>query len=173
MEEEEVLGLERRRAVYQFIRSHPGFHMRALEKRLNISLGDLRYHLDYLERKKLITSRSDGYRKTYFSVRDVRLQDRDMLALLRQRTPRKIVLHLLRKRMAGFEDLCDALKVSKSTLSFHMKKLTDSGMIQVRKEERRSQYSLGREEDVARLLITYKKTFFDEAVDRALEVWLQ
>ncbi len=96
-----------------------------------------------------------------------------MLALLRQRTPRKIVLHLLRKRTASFEDLCELLKVSKSTLSFHLKKLTEGGTVTVHKEERRKQYRLGREEDVARLLITYRETFLDDAVDRALEVWLQ
>ncbi len=171
MEEEEVLSLERRRTVYQFIRSHPGLHMRALERRLGISLGDLRYHLDYLEKRKLITSRSDGYRKTYFSARDVYLRDRDLLALLRQRTPRRIILHLMLTQSVTFESLCEALRVSKSTLSFHMRKLTDRGVVYVRKEERRNLYSLRDREMVAKLLIAYKRTFLDDAVDRVLEVW--
>jgi predicted transcriptional regulator len=171
MEEEEALDLERRRMVFQFIRKHPGLHMRALEKRLGISLGDLRYHLDYLERKGFITSRSDGYRKTYFSARDVYLQDRDLLALLRQRGPRSIILHLMVNEEASFDELREALGVSKSTLSFHLKKLTERGLVKVRKREGKNAYHIENRENIAELLITYKGSFLDAAVDRVLEVW--
>lgn len=173
MEEEEVLNLERRRRVYQFIRSHPGLHLRALEKRLDISLGDLRYHLDYLEKKRMITSRSDGYRKTYFSARDVYLQDRDTLALLRQEAPRRIILHLLMSENSTFEELREVLGVSKSTLSFHLKKLTSKGLVVTTRDEVRNIYSLPDKEGVAGLLITYKDSFLDAAVDRVLDVWLR
>ncbi|MFQ5837217.1 MAG: winged helix-turn-helix transcriptional regulator [Thermoplasmata archaeon] len=172
MGEEEVLDLERRRMVYQFIKSHPGLHMRGLEKRLGISLGDLRYHLDYLEKKELITSRSDGYRKTYFSTRDVYLQDRDLLALLRQRGPRKLILHLMLTQNASFDELRQVLGVSKSTLSFHLRKLTDKGIVKVLRREGKNAYYVEDKENVAELLITYKGSFLDEAVDRVLQVWL-
>ncbi len=172
MGEEEVLDLERRRMVFQFVRSHPGLHMRGLEKQLDISLGDLRYHLDYLEKKGFITSRSDGYRKTYFSARDVYLQDRDILALLRQKGPRRLILHLMLVKEAPFDDLRQVLGVSKSTLSFHLKKLTQKRVVEVRTRETRNFYYLGDKERVAELLITYKGSFLDAAVDRVLEVWL-
>lgn len=171
-EEGEVFSLERRRRIYQFIRSHPGFHLRALERRLPISLGDLRYHLDYLEKRGLITTKDDGFRKTYFSSRDVYLLDRDVLALLRQRLPRRVILHLLLVPSATFEELRAPLDVSKSTLSFHLKKLTKRKVVHARRVEGRNEYFVEDRERVATLLITYKSSFMDTAVDRTLEVWL-
>lgn len=173
MEEEEALNLERRRRIYHFVRSHPGLHLRALEKRLGIALGDLRYHLDYLEKKRLIGSRSDGYRKTFFSARDVFLQDRDVLALLRQRAPRRIILHLMLRESSTFEELRGELGVSKSTLSFHLKKLTAKGLVKTSRLEGRNVYKLPNKETLAELLITYRESFLDAAVDRALDVWLR
>lgn len=173
MEEEEALNLERRRRIYQFVRAHPGLHLRALEKELaDISLGDLRYHLDYLEKRGLLTSASDGYRKTYFSARDVFLQDRAVLALLRQRGPRRLILHLMLEDEAAFEDLQAVLGVSKSTLSYHLKKLTDARLVRVRREEGKNAYRLEDKENVAQLLISYQSSFLDRAVDRVLDVWM-
>lgn len=173
MEEEEVLDLERRRMVYQFIRSHPGLHLRAMEKRLPISLGALRYHLDYLGKRNFITNRDDGYRKTYFSARDVYLQDRDLLALLRQRVPRRMILHLMLTTEATFEELRQVIGVSKSTLSFHLRKLTGKGVVAVRRHEGKNIYLVEDREHIAGLLITYRGSFVDAAVDRTLAVWLR
>ncbi len=171
--DEEVLGLERRRKVYQLIRSHPGLHMRELERRLPISLGDLRYHLDYLEREGLISSKSDGFRKAYFSVRGFSVLDRDLLALLRQRSPRRIILHLLAHGEAASEDLQQAVALSRSTISFHLRKLTDAGLVRVRREEGRHYYRLVDEDRTAHVLITYRESFLDAAVDRVLDAWLR
>ncbi len=173
MEGEEALALERRRRIYQFIRSHPGLHLRALEKRLGIALGDLRYHLEYLEKKGLVGSRTDGYRKTFFSAKDVSLPDRDVLALLRQRAPRRIVLHLMLRESSTFEELREELGVSKSTLSFHLGKLTSKGLVKSARREGRNVYDLPDKEAVAELLITYRESFLDAAVDRVLDVWLR
>ncbi len=173
MDEEEALNLERRRRIYQFIRSNPGLHLRALGKQLGIALGDLRYNLDYLEKRQLISSRSDGYRKTFFSVKDVFPRDRDVLALLRQRTPRRIVLHLMLRENSTFEELRGVLGVSKSTLSFHLRKLTGKGLVKTSRLNGRNLYGLPDKEAVAELLITYKESFLDAAVDRALDIWLR
>lgn len=171
--DDEVLGLENRRRVFQLIRSHPGLHLRELERRLPISLGDLRYHVDYLERKGLVNSKSDGYRKTYFSVRDVSVVDRGLLSLLRQKSPRRIILHLLAHDEADAEALGAAVDLSRSTLSFHLKKLREAGLVETRKVEGRHRYRLADPEQTARVLITYKDSFLDTAVDRVLDVWLQ
>ncbi len=171
--DKDILGLERRRRVYQLIRSHPGLHLRELERRLPISLGDLRYHVDYLEKEGLISSRSDGYRKAYFSARDVSVLDWNLLALARQRRPRRIILHLLAHGEATSEELQEAVNLSRSTLSFHLQKLVKARLVRVRREEGRNLYRLEDEERTARVLITYRESFLDAAVDRVLDVWLR
>jgi predicted transcriptional regulator len=169
---DEPLDLEARRRVYQAIARHPGIHLRELERRTSLALGDLRYHLDYLEARQLINSLTDGYRKAYFPTQGVFLQDRRTLSLLRQRVPRQIVLLLLRKETVDYEGLAATLGLSKPTLSFHLKKLVESGLITGERVEGRNVYRLGERERTLKLLLAYRESILDAAVDKFTEVWL-
>jgi predicted transcriptional regulator len=166
------LTLRNRRELYQYINNNPGMHMRAIERALEISLGDIRYHLDYLEKNGLISSRTDEYRKTYFSATDIHHGDRDTLAILRQDSPRKILLFLINQPFAYFQDIQQELKRSKSTTSFHLKKLKKCNIIEIKNEDNKNIYSISNKEQVVRLLITYRSSFFDDAIDRAVDMWL-
>jgi predicted transcriptional regulator len=164
--------LEKRRMIYRHIVRHPGLHLRELERRLNVSLGDLRYHLDRMEKAGHITTQFDGYRKTYFATRGFFVQDKAVLALLRQGSPRSLILHLMGRSVAPFEELRKVLGVSKSTLSFHLKKLRRAGVVVTVRREGRTLYGLANKDRVAQLLITYKDSFVDAAVDRVVAAWL-
>lgn len=52
------------------------------------------------------------------------------------------VLELLRQRELCVCDLCDALRVSQSKLSFHLKTLREAGLVRSRQEGRWIYYSL-------------------------------
>lgn len=52
------------------------------------------------------------------------------------------VLELLRQRELCVCDLCDALEVSQSKLSFHLKTLKEAGLVKSRQEGRWIYYSL-------------------------------
>ncbi|WP_016952146.1 helix-turn-helix transcriptional regulator [Anabaena sp. PCC 7108] len=52
------------------------------------------------------------------------------------------VIELLRQRELCVCDLCDALEVSQSKLSFHLKTLKDAGLVNARHEGRWIYYSL-------------------------------
>lgn len=39
-----------RRRIYELIRDAPGIHMRELERRMGLMIGNLQYHLHYLEK---------------------------------------------------------------------------------------------------------------------------
>lgn len=172
MEPDEYLGLEKRRRVYQEIVAHPGLHLRELERRLGLGLGDLRFHLDFLERKGLIRSRTDGYRKTYVEARDLTIPDAAILALLRQSAPRAIVLFLMEHGPSLFDEVRAHLNVSKSTLSFHMRKLVDAFVVLADRREARNVYRVAERERVARMIIAYRTSFLDEAIDRVARAWM-
>jgi len=167
-----ALELGKRRVLYQYILLNPGLHLRALARDMRLGLGDLRHHLESLESEGLITTATDGYRKTYFPGRKEFGGDKEVLCLLRQSKPRAILLLLMNSSELGFEKLRAHVGVSKSTLSFHLKKLEAAGVLKVEEDSQRKTYSLPDKKKVAELLITYRPSFVDAAVDRALEAWL-
>ncbi len=119
-----------------------------------------------------MNSTNDGYRRNYFPTKDVFLQDRHIMALLRQRVPRSIVLILLQRETIDYDGLVAALGLSKPTLSFHLRKLLSGKILTVERSEGRNRYGLVDREHTLRLLLAYRDGLLDGAVDGFTEVWL-
>ena len=54
MVKEEILKLESRKLIYNYILEHPGLHFRELSRELKIPKSTLEYHLSYLKKLELI-----------------------------------------------------------------------------------------------------------------------
>lgn len=171
--EEKALELENRRNIYQYILKYPGTYLREMQKGLGMQVGVLEYHLNYLEKKEIISSQMDGYRKRYYSREEISHSDKGIIALLRQKVPRRVVVHLMLNPGASFQEVLGEFKISKSTLSFHLKKLVQNSVIEEKKEGRTKIYKVVDEERTARIIITYKASFVDDVVDRFVEAWLE
>ncbi|MBI5000489.1 MAG: helix-turn-helix domain-containing protein [Euryarchaeota archaeon] len=166
------LELENRRAIYQLVSKFPGIHLRAVQKRLGLQMGVLEYHLNYMEKESILASQTDGYRKLYFVREAVSHPDKASLSLMRQEILRRIVMLILLKEKASFKDIMDEFKLSKSTISFHLKKLTEGNVLATEKSGRETIYSVIDPEKTAQLIITYKESFLDSVVDRFADAWL-
>ncbi len=171
--EKDPLTLETRRRIFQFIKERPGTYSRELERELYMQTGVLQYHLNLLEESRLITSEGDGFRKRYFVSSEVNVRDRRVLSVLKLQTPRRIVLHLLQNPGASFDEILSQFTFSKSALSFHIKKLLEGGIVRVERAPTRISYFVNNVDDVARIIITYRSTFFDNLVDSFIDSWLQ
>ena len=163
--------METRRTIYDLIVTYPGLHEREMARRLEISLSTLDYHLHYMEKRGLIVSRKDGRYTRYFGAKKVGMQDKKIISLLRQKTPRQIVLFLLEHPGAIHKDICSAVGKSPSTVSFHLKKLSEAGIIEGVSLGRKTAYKVIDEDAVANTLITYRYTFVDTAVDSFIDTW--
>ena len=91
----DVLNLKTRRKIYYLIHEHPGLHLREISRKTNISFGGLRYHLDFLLKKELIVTKSNGRYIRYYAPHKIGKKDQELLEILRQEIPRKIILLLL------------------------------------------------------------------------------
>ena len=169
---EEVLELENRRRIYQLISKYPGMYLREMEKELDLAVGVLEYHLNYLVKKEMLSTEEEGNKIRYFVSGDISYGDKTIIALLRQKVPRRIVVYLMLDPDINFKDVQEQFQISKSTLSFHMKKLTEAGVVTATKEGRTTSYRVDDQEMIARILLTYKASFLDSVVDRFAEVWL-
>lgn len=169
----EALDLENRKRIYNHVSKYPGAYLREIQKELELKMGVLEYHLNYLENSGILSSEMDGRLRRFYVREDVAFLDRKLLGLMRQKIPRKIAMRALLESEVTFEGLRDELGISKSTLSFHLKKMKDLGILRERRERRKTMYSIRGEDEVARILITYKSSFIDDLVDRFAEVWME
>ena len=91
----DILKLETRKEIYNLILKHPGLHLRELSRKIDISFGSLRHHLKYLRKIGYITIKSDRRYTRYYAFKKVGKKDKELMNLMRQDVPRKIIMLLL------------------------------------------------------------------------------
>jgi len=92
---ENILELETRRQIYNLILEYPGLHFREITRKINLSTGNVRYHLNYLIKSDFLVTKTDKRYTRYYASNKIGRKDKNMMNLLRQVVPRKIVLLLL------------------------------------------------------------------------------
>jgi predicted transcriptional regulator len=170
-EEEKVLELEARKRIYDFVVASPGTHLREIQRQIALPLGTVEYHLKYLVEREMLVEKSDGNYKRYYPVGVYGSVDRQLLSLLRQEVPRRIVMKLLLNPGMNFKVLSEGFPVSASTLSYHLSKLVDGEVVRKVKKGRESLFFVNNQEDVAKILLTHRKSFLDGLVESFANLW--
>lgn len=170
--EDRMLDLDSRRLIFRHVEAHPGLHLRGIHRALEMPLGTVEYHLHQMEKSGLIVSREDGRFKAFFVSEGLDRRDKDILYYVRQEMPRQIIIRLLMTPESTHSELVAELPVSASTCSFHLKKLVKSGLVTERRVGRSKHFVVADAERVANVLVTYRKSFLDDLVDRFARAWL-
>ncbi|HII16363.1 TPA: winged helix-turn-helix transcriptional regulator [Candidatus Woesearchaeota archaeon] len=169
--EKQVLSVEARRRLYRLVREHAGLHFREIERKSLLPTGTVQYHLGYLCRQGLLKSEKDSHSLRYFPM-EFTAESKQLMAILRQRSMRSILLFLLAHHGCSHEEITKSVKLAPSTVSWHLRKLEDAGAIASEKDGRKTRFSLLiNSQEVINLLITYKKSFLDSVVDNVIEMW--
>lgn len=154
MKDEEDLKVKRK--IFNLIKKNPGLHASKIAEILNISWELANYHILYLQRNNLINIvRKDGYNRCFASG-EIGEKDRNVLSLLRQKNPLKIVLFLLMNPYSKFSEILSAVKVAPSTLSYHLKKLQNKEIIGFELKENEKRFFVKERKYVIQILINYK-----------------
>jgi Uncharacterized protein conserved in archaea len=166
------LELETRRRLYEQIKKSPGIHFRELERRLHLVVGNLQYHLQYLEKKNLIRASSDeDYVRYFIKDRSLDETERKIISFLRRSGCRHILIQLLSNPELNNKELSQAVGLSPSTISWNLNKLVEAGIIEREKNGRISRFTIVDPPKVVELLICYKESFLDTLVDGFIEMW--
>lgn len=172
VELEEALALKVREQIYKAIEKAPGLHFRELQRRTNLAVGSLQYHIDYLQRAHLIRTDRHGKFVRYYTIRGKQLgEDTRTMSLLRQPSLRQICMFLLTRRSANNAKIASHLNLSPSTTSWHVTKLVDAEILGKRRRGRKTFFYIQDKDRVAKLLTGYRKSFLDEAVDNFAQIW--
>ena len=142
-----------------------------MEKELSLTIGDLQYHLQQLEKADLITSHDDGRRKRYFVKNEVNYLDREILSFIKMRTPRRIIIFLLLHPESSFKEILAEFHFTKGALSFHLKKLINTDIVVPSKKEKEMAYRIKDEDRISQILITYQSGILDGVLNGFIDLW--
>ncbi len=170
---EEDISLENQRTIYRYIVENPGSHLRKISRDLGMHLSTLRYHLNFLEKKRLIIGKEENNTRIFFAVGKLKPEDKNIASLLQQRRFRDIILLLVINPGLTHSDISKRLALKPSTLSKYCRILEERGVIYSEKDGREKHYYVVDEKKVMELLLTYKKSFWDSFVDNVLEIYFE
>ena len=152
-------GLTRRGVIYEYVRAHPGTHVRGMARELGLATGDLHYHLRWLERQGFVKTTKSGFYRFVFPTMVFREDQEVLLGVLSQETPREILLCLLARSMSQGE-LARSLGYSQPTVSWHMDRLVQLGVVSKTRTGRGTLYeAAAAREDV----LTFVRSYHPEA----------
>jgi DNA-binding MarR family transcriptional regulator len=129
-------GMTRRGMVYEYIRAHPGTHVRGMTKELRFGTGDVQYHLFWLEKRGFIETRKSGFFRFVYPTMVFQEKQEVLLGVLSQETPREILLCLLCDQTMTQGDLARRLGHSQPTISWHMDRLVHLGVVSKKRTSR-------------------------------------
>jgi DNA-binding MarR family transcriptional regulator len=127
---ENILKLETRQKIYRYIHDNPGLHLREIQRKTDIPYATLKYHLKYLEKHKLISTKSKmGYRR-YATSDKFSKKEREILDMFRQEIPRYILMYILFYHIFSQVEISKSLEKTPQAIAFHLKKLLKLGIIE-------------------------------------------
>lgn len=169
--EKKILELGDRKKIYDIVREFAGCHFREIERKSKLSTGSTKYHLSYLTKYGLIKEERDGNNLRYYP-REFKPENKKLLGLLRQNSIRKILLFILTHKNCTHKQIVESIKLSPSTVSWHLKKLEENNIVSFIKRGKIKNYNiLVENNEIVKLLIAYKESFFDALVDGVIEMW--
>jgi predicted transcriptional regulator len=170
-DEEDVLEMETRKEIFEHVQANPGVHFSQLKRDLDMETGLLQHHLDTLEEYDVLTSEDHQGKRRVFVARELDEEERAILSSLRYETTRHILLFLLEESKARNGGIAEQLGVSPATVSWHVSRLVEDGIVSEVRDGRTTRYTVTDEELTMQLLVRYQESFVDRAVDRVIDFW--
>lgn len=171
-EADNPLELETRRMLFDTITQNPGLHFRELQRRTQLAVGALQYHLNYLEKKDLLKVESRENTKRYFAMKVERIMgEENVMPLLRQEKVRHVLLALLTSENKTLFEIAEITGIPYSTVSRCMERLVQSNVVVRVKRAKENSFEVQHPTEISKMLIQYKQSFLDELVDQFVDAW--
>ena len=138
-----ILDSTIRNTIFCLIRSRPGISFVELLQETAISRGALAYHLALMRiMGKIILLEDHGITSYFENSGKYNPGEQKVLKYLHQDKDRQILLALARSPMMSRRDFEKVLGMSGPTVTWHMKRLIDDGLLNLHKDGRFSRYAL-------------------------------
>jgi predicted transcriptional regulator len=159
-----------KRDILEHIYKTPGIRYKELLRLTRLKNGVLSYHLTILEKLNKIRIDRQNNRVTRYYIVDITKEDSDIIGCFRNRVTRKIAIFILQHDSCIFNEIVDHINKAPSTVSWHLKRLRNAGIISVTSGEKHHLYRVVDGEVVGNILYKYKESFVDKVVDNYTEM---
>jgi predicted transcriptional regulator len=156
------------RNILKVISLSPGIRYRELARQTGFANGVLTYHLNILEHIECINKFRHNNITRYYPV-NIPIQDLKIISHFRVHSEKDIILYILNHDFCTFNEIVDYSKRAPSTVSWHLKRLSQDGIVAVHPGE----YNLYRITDkklVIQMLHKYKESFTDKVVNNFVDI---
>jgi len=165
---EQTIEADTKAILLRHIEENPGVRYRELLRMTGLVNGVLTYHLAALEKSDVIKVDRQSRMTRYYPV-SISDDESSILKFVRHEPVRQIVLFILDHEMCTFSEIVDHTNKAPSTVSSHLKRLKEAGIVSVRYGEYRL-YRLANRDLVAEVLSKYRASFVDKVVDNYAEM---
>lgn len=156
--------------LFQLVKRRPGIHIREAQRRTGLGLGNTVYQLQKLSSLGLIDSNKVGKYKRYYPI-NIGAYDRSILSALLIPSRRRILLFLLANKRSTLPELASNLRLSKSTIIWHIKILQTSGIIRTKSIEETFEFRLTDPKAVSTVLSRFRPSTIDRLSEGFLKSW--
>jgi len=160
---EQSVEVDSRTMLLRCIEENPGIRYRELLRMTGLVNGVLTYHLAALEKTDVVKVERQSRMTRYYPV-NVSDSESGILKFVRHDPVRQIVLFILDHELCTFNEIVDHTKKAPSTVSSHLKRMKEAGIISVRYGEYQL-YRLAQKDLIADVLSKYRASFADRVVD--------
>jgi DNA-binding MarR family transcriptional regulator len=130
MEKTDILNLETRRLLYNFIVENPGLHLREIARRLNLTFFNLNYHIRYLEKLGMISTKKDEFYTRVYPKESFGFKEKEIMDFIRRKTPRHILMCICAYPAITQNEIAKNLEKHPTTVKYHLKKLIELDIIE-------------------------------------------
>jgi predicted transcriptional regulator len=154
--------------LMKHINAQPGIRYRELLRLSSLSNGVLTYHITSLEKSgRIIADRSINNKITRYYPNNIPIEETDIIGHIRNSAARQIILFILEHDSCTFNEIIEYTKKAPSTISWHLKRLKDSGIISVfynHTSRCQQLYKIRDFESITSILSKYKQSFAPDAI---------
>lgn len=132
-DDSDPLEHEGRKTVFDAIEDTPGLYLSAMSSHTDHSLSTLRHHLQVLEREQLIMSVKVRGKRRFYPVDTERVE---LTAALSEEATANVIEALCHLGPASVSKLADELDRDPSTVTHHLQRLEDAGIVRRKRSGR-------------------------------------
>ena len=137
-----LLNSSTRLAIYNYVTNAPGVHFRGICKSLGLPVGVAQYHLALLANAGLLASYRDRRYKRFFEAGRYSQEEVEVISAMRCGTAREILRALLEGQSTPHCELASTVEVTSQALTWQMKHLRASGLIEAETDSRKVTYTI-------------------------------